>query len=108
MNFTLKTLAAAGALALIGSASLAQDVTWRVPTSVPEGSPFYVNFLERFADNVTLMTDGAVEVQLSDSIVRRAHNQRHWRLFQSGQRDVIRYRHEILSACDQRRERFKR
>lgn len=63
MNFTLKTLAAAGALALIGSASLAQDVTWRVPTSVPEGSPFYVNFLERFADNVTLMTDGAVEVQ---------------------------------------------
>ncbi|EIM74830.1 TRAP transporter, DctP family protein [Nitratireductor aquibiodomus RA22] len=41
----------------------AQEVTWRVPTSVPEGSPFYVNFLERFADNVGLLTDGAVEIQ---------------------------------------------
>jgi TRAP-type mannitol/chloroaromatic compound transport system substrate-binding protein len=54
------------AMAFVSIAALplaAQDVTWRVPTSVPEGSPFYVNFLERFADNVTLMTAGRVEIE---------------------------------------------
>jgi TRAP-type mannitol/chloroaromatic compound transport system substrate-binding protein len=34
-----------------------------VPTSVPEGSPFYKNFLERFANNTKTMTAGRVEVQ---------------------------------------------
>ncbi|WP_272011233.1 TRAP transporter substrate-binding protein DctP [Roseovarius sp. ZX-A-9] len=63
MTFSLKSLAFAGALSLAASGAVAQDVTWRVPTSVPEGSPFYVNFLERFADNVDLLTDGAVEIQ---------------------------------------------
>tara|TARA_R110002049_G_scaffold188402_1_gene356777 strand:- start:3994 stop:5055 length:1062 start_codon:yes stop_codon:yes gene_type:complete len=63
MSTISKRLAWAGALSLFGAAAAAQDVTWRVPTSVPEGSPFYVNFLERFADNVDLLTDGAVEVQ---------------------------------------------
>lgn len=53
----------AGALSLFAASASAQEVTWRVPTSVPEGSPFFVNFLERFAKNVTLLTDGAVEVQ---------------------------------------------
>ncbi|MGJ8546473.1 MAG: TRAP transporter substrate-binding protein DctP [Sulfitobacter sp.] len=61
-NFS-KRLAWAGALSLFALSAAAQDVTWRVPTSVPEGSPFYVNFLERFAGNVELLTDGAVEVQ---------------------------------------------
>ncbi|WP_050525756.1 TRAP transporter substrate-binding protein DctP [Pseudorhodobacter aquimaris] len=63
MTHYSKTLAWAGALSLLAAGASAQDVTWRVPTSVPEGSPFYVNFLERFADNVDVLTDGAVEVQ---------------------------------------------
>lgn len=63
MTRSLKTVAFAGALSLVASGAAAQDVTWRVPTSVPEGSPFYVNFLERFADNVELLTDGAVEIE---------------------------------------------
>ncbi len=58
-----KPLIWAGALSLMATSAFAQEVTWRVPTSVPEGSPFYVNFLERFADNVDMLTDGAVEVQ---------------------------------------------
>lgn len=57
------SLAAAAILSLAAFGAQAQETTWRVPTSVPEGSPFYVNFLERFADNVTLLTDGEVEVQ---------------------------------------------
>lgn len=53
----------AGTTFLLAGASLAADVTWRVPTSVPEGSPFYVNFLQRFADNTRTLTDGRVELQ---------------------------------------------
>src|SRR3546814_17668701 len=41
----------------------AADITWRVPTSVPAGSPFYQNFLERFASNIKTMTSGRVEIQ---------------------------------------------
>ncbi len=63
MTLSLKSVAYAGALSLAASTAMAQDVTWRVPTSVPEGSPFYVNFLERFADNTEMLTDGAVEIQ---------------------------------------------
>ncbi|QCO57710.1 C4-dicarboxylate ABC transporter substrate-binding protein (plasmid) [Pseudorhodobacter turbinis] len=63
MTHYTKTLAWAGALSLLAAGVSAQDVTWRVPTSVPEGSPFYVNFLERFAKNVDMLTDGAVEIQ---------------------------------------------
>ncbi|MEJ8476370.1 TRAP transporter substrate-binding protein DctP [Roseibium algae] len=43
--------------------ALAQDVKWQIPTSVPEGSPFYVNFLERFADNAKVLTNGRVEIE---------------------------------------------
>ncbi|MCQ0092150.1 TRAP transporter substrate-binding protein DctP [Roseovarius sp. M141] len=63
MNSPIKSLALASALSLVALSAAAQDVTWRVPTSVPEGSPFYVNFLGRFADNTELLTDGAVEIQ---------------------------------------------
>ena len=63
MFLSLKRLALVGAVAFATFGAQAQEVTWRVPTSVPEGSPFYVNFLERFADNVGLLTDGAVEIQ---------------------------------------------
>lgn len=63
MNYPSKLLSLAGAASMLAFAASAQDVTWRVPTSVPEGSPYYENFLVRFADNVDLLTDGAVEVQ---------------------------------------------
>ena len=63
MSHISKRLIWAGALSLFAVSASAQEVTWRVPTSVPEGSPFFVNFLERFSKNVTLLTDGAVEVQ---------------------------------------------
>lgn len=50
-------------LVTLGTTAMAQEVSWRVPTSVPEGSPFYVNFLERFADNVDVLTAGRVEIE---------------------------------------------
>jgi len=61
-NLLMKAALAAGFSALALGAA-AQDVTWRVPTSVPEGSPYYVNFLVRFAENVDLLTDSRVEIQ---------------------------------------------
>lgn len=63
MSYSPNWLAFAGALTFLAAPVAAQDITWRVPTSVPEGSPFYVNFLERFAGNVDMLTDGKVEVQ---------------------------------------------
>ncbi|MCF3934763.1 TRAP transporter substrate-binding protein DctP [Acuticoccus sp. M5D2P5] len=63
MTRTYKRLALAGALTFVAVGASAQDTTWRVPTSVPEGSPFYINFLERFADNVDVLTDGTVEIE---------------------------------------------
>jgi TRAP-type mannitol/chloroaromatic compound transport system substrate-binding protein len=63
MPLFLRSLAVAGAVSMAAGSVAAQDVTWRVPTSVPEGSPFFVNFLERFADNVALLTDGKVEIE---------------------------------------------
>lgn len=63
MMKNLAALAAAAGMTAFSFSVSAQDVTWRVPTSVPEGSPFYVNFLERFADNVELLTDGAVKIE---------------------------------------------
>lgn len=50
----------AGAMSALAFAAAAQEISWRVPTSVPEGSPYYGNFLVRFADNVELLTDGRV------------------------------------------------
>lgn len=63
MTSSFGRLAFAGALSLAAASASAQEVTWRVPTSVPEGSPFYINFLERFADNVEVLTDGRVEIE---------------------------------------------
>ncbi|GAB5374657.1 MAG: TRAP transporter substrate-binding protein [Acuticoccus sp.] len=62
MSSPFTRMALAGAMSLVAAGASAQEVTWRVPTSVPEGSPFYINFLERFADNVALLTDGKVEI----------------------------------------------
>ncbi|MDA7948943.1 MAG: TRAP transporter substrate-binding protein DctP [Hyphomicrobiaceae bacterium] len=62
MNF--KSLILGLALIVAGNFSAAaQDITWRVPTSVPEGSFFYKNFLERFAKNASIITDGKVKIQ---------------------------------------------
>jgi TRAP-type mannitol/chloroaromatic compound transport system substrate-binding protein len=48
---------------LVTTNALAAEVVWKVPTSVPQGSPFYVNFLERFASNVSLLTNERVEIK---------------------------------------------
>ncbi len=60
---TLKRWALVAPLLVAAIPASAADITWQVPTSVPEGSPFYVNFLERFADNVDLLTSGRVEIE---------------------------------------------
>lgn len=57
-NWALLTM-----LSVAAVPAVAQEVTWQVPTSVPEGSPFYVNFLERFAENVDVLTNGRVMIE---------------------------------------------
>lgn len=59
----MKAWGLAATLLTAAMPAAAQDVTWQVPTSVPEGSPFYVNFLERFADNVDTLTEGRVKIE---------------------------------------------
>ena len=63
MKKTFVAACGAAALALASLSASAADFTWRVPTSVPEGSPFYQNFLERFAKHTNTLTSGQVEVQ---------------------------------------------
>lgn len=41
----------------------AAEVEWRVPTSVPGGSPFYENFLERFSRNTEILTSGRANIR---------------------------------------------
>jgi len=60
-RFALQT--AAVGLTLSATLAAAADFTFRVPTSVPEGSPFYLNFLERFVKHAAELTDGKVEFQ---------------------------------------------
>jgi TRAP-type C4-dicarboxylate transport system substrate-binding protein len=55
-------LLAALGLTLICTASHAAR-TYTVPTSVPEGSFFFENFLVRFAKNADLLTDGEVKIR---------------------------------------------
>ena len=59
----LRKWALAAPVVLLGTPLAAQEITWQVPTSVPEGSPFYVNFLERFAENVDVLTQGRVLIE---------------------------------------------
>lgn len=63
MKLLTRALAAAIISACATGSAVAAEVTWRVPTSVPEGSPFYQNFLVRFADNVKTLTSGRMEIQ---------------------------------------------
>jgi TRAP-type mannitol/chloroaromatic compound transport system substrate-binding protein len=62
----MKSLFCAAVLAagiILPSTGNAAEIVWRVPTSVPAGSPFYVNFLERFAGNIATLTKDRVEIQ---------------------------------------------
>ena len=59
----LKKFALVSVLSLMPLFAVAQEVTWQIPTSVPEGSPFYVNFLERFADNADALTESRVKIE---------------------------------------------
>ncbi len=63
MHKIVRTFAAALVLSCAAAPTIAADVTWRVPTSVPEGSPFYKNFLERFAGHTKTLTSDRVEIQ---------------------------------------------
>lgn len=56
-------LFAALALALCCAESQAADYAYTVPTSVPEGSFFFDNFLVRFARNAALLTDDQVQIR---------------------------------------------
>lgn len=55
-------LFAAFGLALACAGTQAAE-TYTVPTSVPEGSFFFENFLVRFAKNADLLTDGEVKIR---------------------------------------------
>ena len=59
----LKKFALVSVLSFVPLSAVAQEVTWQIPTSVPEGSPFYVNFLERFADNADALTESRVKIE---------------------------------------------
>lgn len=61
----LKTLVASAILggALLSSLASAAEITWKVPSSVPEGSFFYNNFLKRFASHVDELTDSQIKIR---------------------------------------------
>ncbi len=63
MKNKLRAFAAAAMFAFVANSVAAAEITWRVPTSVPDGSPFYKNFLERFAAHTKTLTSGRVEIQ---------------------------------------------
>lgn len=48
---------------MLSSLSVAAEITWRVPSAMPGGSFFYHEFVEKFAKNVELITDGKVEIK---------------------------------------------
>ncbi|WP_079200863.1 TRAP transporter substrate-binding protein DctP [Pseudomonas sp. CC6-YY-74] len=50
-------------LALCCASSQAADYSYTVPTSVPEGSFFFENFLVRFSKNAALLTDNQVKIR---------------------------------------------
>jgi TRAP-type mannitol/chloroaromatic compound transport system substrate-binding protein len=48
---------------LISPSVLAAEITWKMPAAISEGSFFYNNFMQRFADNVTVTTGGKMEIK---------------------------------------------
>ncbi|MCZ2720127.1 hypothetical protein O1D97_00360 [Marinomonas sp. 15G1-11] len=67
----LKILAVSAILggALPSPLDSASETTWKIPSSVPEGSFFYDNFLKHFANHVGELTD--VETYLPSLITAR-------------------------------------
>ena len=61
----LPVLASAAVLAtsLFTQSILAAEITWKMPAAISEGSFFYNNFMQRFADNVEVMTNGKLEIK---------------------------------------------
>jgi TRAP-type mannitol/chloroaromatic compound transport system substrate-binding protein len=61
----IKSLIASAVLssAMLSPISHAAEITWKVPSSVPEGSFFYNNFLKRFADHVGEMTNDKLNIR---------------------------------------------
>jgi TRAP-type mannitol/chloroaromatic compound transport system substrate-binding protein len=61
----LNTLAASALLGgvLLAPLASAADITWKVPSSVSEGSFFYNNFLKRFAGHVGDLTDNQINIR---------------------------------------------
>ena len=61
----LPVLASAAVLAtsLFTQSILAAEITWKMPAAISEGSFFYNNFMQRFADNVEVMTNVKLEIK---------------------------------------------
>lgn len=61
----IKTIAASvlASSVMFSTSVLAADVTWKVPSSVSEGSFFYDNFLKRFATHVDELTDSDMKIR---------------------------------------------
>lgn len=59
----IKSIVLAASLSALSVTAYAAEITWKVPTSVPEGSPFYKTFLERFAAHTKTLTGDRVEIQ---------------------------------------------
>tara|TARA_R110001606_G_scaffold373611_1_gene531059 strand:- start:2103 stop:3182 length:1080 start_codon:yes stop_codon:yes gene_type:complete len=68
MEITMKIIKLLAASAILSGAFLAPvtnaaEITWKVPSSVPEGSFFYNNFLKRFAGHVGDLTDNQIKIR---------------------------------------------
>lgn len=66
-RFSTFASAAALTVGLFGSsfspAALAENITWRMPAAISEGSFFFNNFMQRFADNAAVTTNGQLTVK---------------------------------------------
>lgn len=59
----IRNILAAGTLAFaIASPVMAQEIEWKMTAGVGEGSFLYQNFMERFVNNVSLLTSGRMEI----------------------------------------------
>ena len=48
---------------LLPATANAAEITWKMPAAISEGSFFYNNFMQRFADNVKITTGGTLKIQ---------------------------------------------
>ncbi len=62
--FTKAAIIATSLCTIIASQSVsAAEITWKMPAAISEGSFFYNNFMQRFADNVAVTTGGKLEIK---------------------------------------------